>query len=86
MGFAMSVLEVLAFAFVGVVGTLLLIIVVVFVIDRLQTGAMPFGGRFRHLFSQLVFSPVFLCDGLRGTAIQPRATRVGQTRQCMGIL
>ena len=42
MGFAMSVLEVLAFAFVGVVGTLLLIIVVVFVIDRLQTG-MPFG-------------------------------------------
>ena len=38
MGFAMSVLEVLAFAFVGVVGTLLLIIVVVFVIDRLQTG------------------------------------------------
>ena len=38
MGFAMSVLEVLAFSFVGVVGTLLLIIVVVFVIDRLQTG------------------------------------------------
>ena len=58
MGFAMSVLEVLAFAFVGVVGTLLLIIVVVFVIDRLQTGDAirrnyPVLGRFRHLFSQL---------------------------------
>ena len=38
MGFAMSVLAVLAFAFVGVVGTPLIIIVVVFVIDRLQTG------------------------------------------------
>jgi hypothetical protein len=83
----MSVLAVLAFAFVGVVGTLLIIIVVVFVIDRLQTGDAirgnyPVLGRFRHLSSQVgEFSPVFLCDGSRGTAIQSRATLVGQARQ-----
>jgi hypothetical protein len=46
------------FAFVGVVGTLLIIIVVVFVIDRLQTGDAirgnyPVLGRFRHLSSQV---------------------------------
>jgi hypothetical protein len=57
-GFAMSVLAVLAFAFVGVVGTLLIIIVVVFVIDRLQTGDAirgnyPVLGRFWHLSSQV---------------------------------
>ena len=57
-GFAMSVLAVLAFAFVGVVGTLLIIIVVVFVLDRLQTGDAircnyPVLGRFRHLSSQV---------------------------------
>ena|GEM_PF-1964710 len=71
MGFAMSVLEVLAFAFVGVVGTLLLIIVVVFVIDRLQTGDAirrnyPVLGRFRHLFSQL--GEFFVSISLRWTA------------------
>ena len=38
MGFAMSVLEFLAFAFVGVVGTLLFVTIVLFVIDRSQTG------------------------------------------------
>ena len=84
----MSVLAVLAFAFVGVVGTLLLIIVVVFVIDRLQTGDAirgnyPVLGRFRHLSSQLgeFFASFFLCDGSRGIAILSLATRVAQARQ-----
>jgi hypothetical protein len=38
MGFAMSILEFLAFAFVGVIGTLLFVMIVLFVIDRFQTG------------------------------------------------
>ena len=58
MGFAMSVLQFLAFAFVGVVGTLLFITIVLFVVDRFQTGDAirrnyPVLGRFRHLFSTL---------------------------------
>lgn len=58
MGFAMSVLEFLAFAFVGVIGTLLFVTIVLFVIDRFQTGDAirrnyPVLGRFRHLFATL---------------------------------
>ena len=58
MGFAMSVLEFLAVAFVGVSGMLLFAVVVLFGIDRFQTGDAirrnyPVLGRFRHLFSTL---------------------------------
>jgi glutamate synthase domain-containing protein 2 len=58
MGFAMNVLEALALAFVGVVGLVALIFVILFVIDRMQTGDAirrnyPVIGRFRHLFSEL---------------------------------
>lgn len=58
MGFAMSVLEFLAFAFVGIIGVLALVAVGLFVIDRFQTSDAirrnyPVIGRFRHLFSEL---------------------------------
>jgi glutamate synthase domain-containing protein 2 len=58
MGFAMSVLEFLALAFVGVVGTVLFCVLVLFAIDRFQTEDAirrnyPVLGRFRHMFSVL---------------------------------
>ena len=58
MGFAMSVLEFLAFAFVGIIGVLALVAVGLFIIDRFQTSDAirrnyPVIGRFRHLFSEL---------------------------------
>ncbi len=58
MGFAMSVLQFLAFAFVGVIGTVLFVVIVLFAIDRFQTEDAirrnyPVLGRFRHLFSTL---------------------------------
>ena len=58
MGFAMSVLEVLAFAFVVVVGCFAAIGLTLFAIDRMQTADAvrrnyPVIGRFRHLFSAL---------------------------------
>lgn len=58
MGFAMSVLEFLAVVFVGVIGMLLFAVVVLFGIDRFQTGDAirrnyPVLGRFRNLFSTL---------------------------------
>ena len=58
MGFAMNVMEALALAFVAVVGLAALLVVVMFVIDRSQTGDAirrnyPVIGRFRHLFTEL---------------------------------
>ena len=58
MGFAVSVLEVMAFGFVAVIGAMAAAIVVFFVVDRLQTHDAirrnyPVIGRFRHLFSAL---------------------------------
>ncbi|MBE1281923.1 MAG: FMN-binding glutamate synthase family protein [Rhodobacteraceae bacterium] len=58
MGFAMNAVEFLAVAFVFILGALTLAIIVLFCIDRLQTGDAirrnyPVIGRFRHLFSQL---------------------------------
>ncbi|WP_028955257.1 FMN-binding glutamate synthase family protein [Sulfitobacter sp. 20_GPM-1509m] len=54
----LTVLEVLAFAFIGVIGVGLLCVVVLFAIDRLQTEDAirrnyPVIGRFRHIFSTL---------------------------------
>ncbi|QBF33692.1 FMN-binding glutamate synthase family protein [Thalassococcus sp. S3] len=58
MGFAMNVLEALAYAFVAVIGLVALIGVVLFAIDRTQKSDAirrnyPVIGRFRHLFSEL---------------------------------
>ena len=54
----LTVLEVLAFAFIGVIGVGLLCVIVLFAIDRLQTEDAirrnyPVIGRFRHIFSTL---------------------------------
>ncbi|WP_273508595.1 FMN-binding glutamate synthase family protein [Planktotalea frisia] len=58
MGFAMNVLDTLAILFAFVVGLVVLVALVVFVLDRLQTEDAirrnyPVIGRFRHLFSTL---------------------------------
>lgn len=58
MGFAMNVLDTLAILFAFVVGLVVLVALVVFVLDRLQTEDAirrnyPLIGRFRHLFSTL---------------------------------
>ncbi|WP_299694169.1 FMN-binding glutamate synthase family protein [uncultured Tateyamaria sp.] len=58
MGFAMSVLEGFVYLFVLVVGLIVAGLIVMFVVDRVQTGDAirrnyPVIGRFRHLFSQL---------------------------------
>lgn len=58
MGFAMNVLEAMAFLFVGVIGLAVAVALVFFVVDRFQTGDAirrnyPVIGRFRHLFSTL---------------------------------
>ncbi len=58
MGWAGVVLETLAVSFVFVVGLLVLCVLVLFVIDRRQTGDAvrrnyPVLGRFRHIFSEL---------------------------------
>lgn len=58
MGFAAAVLEVLALSFVAVVGMAMAVVVVVFIVDRSQTGDAirrnyPVIGRFRKLFSSL---------------------------------
>ena len=58
MGFAMAVLEGFVYLFVLVVGLVVAALVVMFVVDRVQTGDAirrnyPVIGRFRHLFSQL---------------------------------
>lgn len=58
MGFAMNVLDTLAILFACVVGVLVLVALVLFVLDRLQTEDAirrnyPVIGRFRHLFSTL---------------------------------
>ncbi|WP_372886706.1 FMN-binding glutamate synthase family protein [Shimia sp.] len=55
---AFGVVEVLGFAFVAALGVLTLIGLVLFVIDRMQTGDAirrnyPLIGRFRHIFSEL---------------------------------
>lgn len=58
MNFAMNALEALVFVFVGLIGLVVLAAVVLFIIDRTQTGDAvrrnyPVIGRFRHLFSEL---------------------------------
>lgn len=58
MGFTMNVIEAMAFIFVVIVGLVILSVLVIFVIDRVQTGDAirrnyPVIGRFRHLFSEL---------------------------------
>ena len=58
MGGAANALEFLALGFLGLVGFLALAIVVLFLLDRIQTGDAirrnyPVIGRFRHLFTQL---------------------------------
>ena len=58
MGFAMTALEFMVFAFVGLVGIVVLAVPVFFVVDRTQTSDAirrnyPVIGRFRHLFSAL---------------------------------
>ena len=58
MGIAMSILQVLAMVFVGVIGVGMLIALALFIIDRSQTGDAirrnyPVIGRFRHLFAEL---------------------------------
>lgn len=56
--FAVNALELLALLFIAALGLLTLLVLVLFVIDRTQTGDAirrnyPVIGRFRHLFSQL---------------------------------
>ena len=56
--FAMQTIEVMAVAFISVVGLLVLIGLILFVIDRSQTGDAirrnyPVIGRFRHIFTEL---------------------------------
>jgi glutamate synthase domain-containing protein 2 len=58
MGFAMNAIEFMAISFVFVLGLLAVLGLVLFVIDRMQTGDAirrnyPVIGRFRHLFSEL---------------------------------
>lgn len=58
MGFAVNALEVMALIFVGVIGLIMLAAIILFIIDRSQTGDAirrnyPVIGRFRHLFSEL---------------------------------
>lgn len=58
MDFAATVIQFLAFAFVGVIGTALFVVLVLFFVDRFQTEDAirrnyPVLGRFRHLFSVL---------------------------------
>ncbi|MEO1365233.1 MAG: FMN-binding glutamate synthase family protein, partial [Pseudomonadota bacterium] len=58
MGFAMSVLEGFVLLFFLVIGVFVAALVVMFVMDRMQTGDAirrnyPVIGRFRHLFSAL---------------------------------
>lgn len=58
MGFAMNVMEALALMFVGLIGVIVLVALVLFVLDRVQTEDAirrnyPVIGRFRHLFSTL---------------------------------
>jgi len=58
MGFAMNVLEALAFVFVGMIGIAVLAVLCLFIADRIQTEDAirrnyPVIGRFRHLFSAL---------------------------------
>jgi glutamate synthase domain-containing protein 2 len=58
MGFAMNAIEFLAISFVAVIGSVAALAVVLFLIDRFQTGDAirrnyPVIGRFRHLFSEL---------------------------------
>ncbi len=58
MGFAMTALETLVLVFVGAVGVVVAVILVFFVVDRMQTEDAirrnyPVLGRFRHLFSAL---------------------------------
>lgn len=58
MGFAMNAIEFLAITFVAVIGSVAALAVVLFLIDRFQTGDAirrnyPVIGRFRHLFSEL---------------------------------
>lgn len=55
---AIGIVEFLGFLFVGLIGVLTLVAVILFVIDRLQTGDAirrnyPLIGRFRHIFSEL---------------------------------
>ncbi|WP_363322757.1 FMN-binding glutamate synthase family protein [uncultured Litoreibacter sp.] len=52
------VIEVMALAFIGVIGVVALLVVVMFVVDRSQTGDAirrnyPVIGRFRHIFTEL---------------------------------
>ena len=58
MGFAMTALETLTVLFVGAIGVAVLVVAVLFIIDRIQTEDAirrnyPVLGRFRHLFSAL---------------------------------
>ncbi len=58
MGFAVNALEVLVLVFVGLIGLFVLLVIVLFAIDRTQTGDAirrnyPVIGRFRRLFSEL---------------------------------
>jgi glutamate synthase domain-containing protein 2 len=58
MGFAITVLEILALSFVFVLGVAVFLVSLFFVIDKLQTGDAirrnyPVIGRFRHLFTSL---------------------------------
>ena len=58
MNFAIQALEVMVIVFVAVIGLFVLTVVVLFIIDRTQTGDAirrnyPVIGRFRHLFSEL---------------------------------
>ncbi|OZB18203.1 MAG: hypothetical protein B7X55_05245, partial [Rhodobacterales bacterium 34-62-10] len=58
MDFAMSALSALALMFVFVLGLAVLMAIVFFIVDRMQTGDavrrnFPVIGRFRHLFTAL---------------------------------
>jgi len=58
MGFAVNALEILALVFVAIIGTLVLMAVLFFFVDRFQTSDAirrnyPVIGRFRHIFSEL---------------------------------
>ena len=58
MGFALNALEALVVVFVALVGLLVLAMLVLFLIDRMQTGDAirrnyPVIGRFRHIFTEL---------------------------------
>ena len=58
MGFAMNALEALVLVFVSLIGLVALVAVILFVIDRTQTGDAirrnyPVIGRFRHIFTEL---------------------------------